>query len=95
MRVSRSLAAQKADVRWEQVDAAFETAISTIVFNAGLTKAARKLWVEVDRAGTNAPRRARLTAYKDAMWAGFAFSLCGKCDSALIRGLGRLMVYGV
>lgn len=45
-----------------QVGAAFGTAISTIVFNATLTKAARALGVEVDRSGTNARRPAQLTA---------------------------------
>lgn len=61
-----------------QVGAAFGTAITTIVFNAGLTRSSRAYGVAVDEAGTDAPRPAQLVAYKDAMWAGFAFPMCGE-----------------
>ncbi|OJT07816.1 hypothetical protein TRAPUB_1299 [Trametes pubescens] len=72
-----------------QVGAAFGTAISTIVFNAGLTKASRKYGVEVHGSVANAPRPAQLVAYKDAMWAGFAFPLCGAILALLfLRGVG-------
>lgn len=58
--------------------AAFGTAISTIVFNAGLTRASRKFGVEVNGSEANAPLPAQLVGYKDAMWGGFAFPLCGE-----------------
>ncbi|KAL1950009.1 hypothetical protein VTO73DRAFT_8890 [Trametes versicolor] len=72
-----------------QVGAAFGTAISTIVFNAGLTRASRKLGVEVNGSEANVPRPAQLVGYKDAMWAGFAFPLCGAILALLfLRGVG-------
>lgn len=68
--------------------AAFGTAISTIVFNAGLTRASRKYGVEVNGSQANAPRPAQLVGYKDAMWAGFAFPLCGESGSIFEAQLG-------
>ncbi|KAI0833324.1 major facilitator superfamily domain-containing protein [Trametes gibbosa] len=60
-----------------QVGTAFGLAISTIVFNATLTKESHKLGVDVGPSTSSAPRTAQLSAYKDAMWTGCAFGFVG------------------
>ena len=60
-----------------QLGTAFGLAISTVVFNATLKSKSESMGVTLNADQTNAPRPAQLTAYKDAMWTGFAFGLFG------------------
>ena len=60
-----------------KVGTALGLAVSTIVFNTELSHASAALGVHIDKSGTNAPKPAQLTAYKDAMWVGFAFGMFG------------------
>ena len=60
-----------------QLGTAFGLAISTVVYNATLKKSAAADGVVLNVEGTNAPRDAQLTAYKDANWTGFAFAMVG------------------
>ena len=60
-----------------QMGTAFGLAISTVVYNATLKKSAGADGVLLNVEGTNAPRDAQLTAYKDANWTGFAFGMVG------------------
>ncbi|TBU27562.1 efflux transporter [Dichomitus squalens] len=72
-----------------QLGTAFGLAISTVVFNATQKSKAKSLGVTLNEDGTNAPRPAQLTAYKDAMWSGFAFGLFGFLLAVLfLRGVG-------
>ncbi|KAI0761550.1 efflux transporter [Trametes elegans] len=66
-----------------QVGTAFGIALATIVFDTTLDEQGRKEGVVVDKAGANAPRTAQLVAYKDAMWTGCAFGLCGSILAAV------------
>ena len=56
-----------------QLGTAFGLAISTVVFDATLSSRTRDMGGDV----ADPPREAQLTAYKDSMWAGFAFGVCG------------------
>ncbi|TBU55746.1 efflux transporter [Dichomitus squalens] len=58
-----------------QLGTSFGLAISTVVSNATLKSKAKSLGVALNAGGTNAPKPAQLTAYKDAMWSGFAFGM--------------------
>ena len=60
-----------------QLGTAFGLAISTVVFNATLSSKTTVLGGDVE----SLPREAQLTAYKDTMWAGFAFGMVGKSRS--------------
>ncbi|EJF56000.1 efflux transporter [Dichomitus squalens LYAD-421 SS1] len=72
-----------------QLGTAFGLAISTVVFNATQKNQAESLGVTLNQGGTNAPKSAQLTAYKDAMWSGFAFGLFGFLLTVLfLRGVG-------
>lgn len=51
--------------------------MSTIVYDSELSQASLALGVHVNKSGTNAPKSAQLTAYKGAMWVGFAFGILG------------------
>ena len=70
-----------------QIGSAFGLAISTVVFNQTLVKRAAQLGAAADPAadptGAGVPRAAQLTAYKDAMWTGFAFGAFGACFFAV------------
>ncbi|OSC97840.1 efflux transporter [Trametes coccinea BRFM310] len=65
-----------------QVGTAFGIAISTIVYNATLSKSAKQHGVQVNKSGTNAPRAAQLVAYRDAFWTGAAFGFVGELACA-------------
>ncbi|TBU27560.1 MFS general substrate transporter [Dichomitus squalens] len=72
-----------------QLGTAFGLAISTVVFNATLKSRSESLGVALNKGGTNAPKPAQLTAYKDAMWSGFAFALFGVLLAGFfLRGVG-------
>ncbi|TFK84649.1 hypothetical protein K466DRAFT_219196, partial [Polyporus arcularius HHB13444] len=72
-----------------QLGTAFGLAISTVVYNATLKKSAAAEGVTVNVDGTNAPRDAQLTAYKDANWTGFAFAMVGALLAVIfLRGVG-------
>ncbi|KAI1786595.1 efflux transporter [Ganoderma leucocontextum] len=74
-----------------QLGTAFGLAISTVVFDATLSARSSALGAALpDGAeGSNAPRAAQLTAYKDAMWSGFAFGMVGVLLAVLfLRGVG-------
>ncbi|TBU52453.1 efflux transporter [Dichomitus squalens] len=54
-----------------------------------LGTASESLGVALNKGGTNAPKPAQLTAYKDAMWSGFAFALFGVLLAGFfLRGVG-------
>ncbi|KAM5544030.1 hypothetical protein V8D89_002216 [Ganoderma adspersum] len=68
-----------------QLGTAFGLAISTVVFNATLSSKTAALGGDV----ASPPREAQLTAYKDTMWAGFAFGMVGALLTVLfLRGVG-------
>ena len=67
-----------------QLGTAFGLAISTVVYNATLKRRAAELGVALNEEGTNAPPPAQLTAYKDAMWTGFAFGVFGESLAGLV-----------
>ena len=67
-----------------QLGTAFGLAISTVVFNARLKSASKDLGVILNADQTNAPKPAQLTAYKGAMWTGFAFGIFGACPAWLM-----------
>ncbi|RPD55048.1 efflux transporter [Lentinus tigrinus ALCF2SS1-6] len=72
-----------------QLGTAFGLAISTVVYNATLKKSAAADGVALNEEGTNAPKDAQLTAYKDANWTGFAFAMVGALLAAVfLRGVG-------
>lgn len=72
-----------------QLGSSFGLAITTIIFNATLTKQSLKEGVVVNKSGTNAPWDAQLAAYKDAMWGGFAFGVIGAALAAVfLRKIG-------
>ena len=64
-----------------QLGTAFGLAISTVVFNATLKSRSKDLGIVLNADQMNAPKPAQLTAYKDAMWTGFAFGLFGAFHS--------------
>ena len=59
-----------------QLGTAFGLAISTVVFNATLSSETTAALGGGDVG--DPPREAQLTAYKDTMWAGFAFGMVGE-----------------
>ena len=63
-----------------QIGSAFGLAISTVVFNATLSSSetAALGGGGGDVASPRGEREAQLTAYKDTMWAGFAFGMVGE-----------------
>lgn len=72
-----------------QLGASFGLAVTTIVYDTELAKAARKVGVIVNVDGSNAPLSAQLTAYKDAFWMGFALGMLGSVLSVIfLRGAG-------
>ncbi|CDO78208.1 hypothetical protein BN946_scf184701.g6 [Trametes cinnabarina] len=72
-----------------QVGTAFGIAISTIVYDASLSRAALKDGVRVNKAGSNAPRSAQLVAYRDAFWTGAAFGFVGAVFALIfLRNVG-------
>ncbi|KAI9056747.1 MFS general substrate transporter [Trametes sanguinea] len=72
-----------------QVGTAFGIAISTIVFNATLSKSSIQYGVHVNKEGTNAPRPAQLVAYRDAFWTATAFAFAGVVLALLfLRSVG-------
>lgn len=74
-----------------QLGTAFGLAISTVVFNSTLNSRSRALGVSLNADGSNAPTSAQLTAYKDAMWTGFAFGVFGASPSFDTPPLFRLL----
>lgn len=66
-----------------QLGGAFGLAITTIIFNETLSKQSRKVGIEVDKDGLGAPRAAQESAYRAAMWGGFAFALLGAVLAAV------------
>ncbi|KAI0699085.1 major facilitator superfamily domain-containing protein [Cytidiella melzeri] len=72
-----------------QLGTSFGLAITTIIFNSTLKKRSSSVGIEVDEAGTNAPRFAQLEAYKAAMWGAFAFGMFGALLAAVfLRSVG-------
>ncbi|OSC97830.1 efflux transporter [Trametes coccinea BRFM310] len=72
-----------------QVGTAFGIAISTIVYNAALSKSSLRYGVHVNEEGTNVPRPAQLVAYRDAFWTGTAFAFAGAILALLfLRSVG-------
>jgi len=66
-----------------QLGTSFGLAITTIIFNSVLKKESRRVGIEVNLSGTNAPRFAQLKAYRAAMWGGFAFGVFGALLAAV------------
>ncbi|KAI0078556.1 MFS general substrate transporter [Panus rudis PR-1116 ss-1] len=75
-----------------QLGGAFGLAITTIIFNETLSNQSAKFGVSINQSGTNAssaPHQAQESAYRAAMWGGFAFGVLGAVLAAVfLNGVG-------